>query len=84
MSLDGGDHAGHDIVPIQQASDFSLDGRSRHAGSRSKWAHGRHIAQGGGAVLNYLREQFGATIELRSLRKESVSFPLPKELGVRS
>jgi len=32
------------------------------------------------AVLDYLREQFGATVELRSLREESVSFPLPQEL----
>jgi 4-hydroxy-3-methylbut-2-enyl diphosphate reductase len=32
------------------------------------------------SVLDYLREQFGATVELRSLREESVSFPLPKEL----
>jgi 4-hydroxy-3-methylbut-2-enyl diphosphate reductase len=34
------------------------------------------------AVLQYLQEQFGATVELRSLREENVSFPLPKELRV--
>jgi len=32
------------------------------------------------AVLQFLQEQFGATIEMRSLREETVSFPLPKEL----
>jgi 4-hydroxy-3-methylbut-2-enyl diphosphate reductase len=31
-------------------------------------------------VLDYLRERFDATVEVRSLREESVSFPLPKEL----
>jgi 4-hydroxy-3-methylbut-2-en-1-yl diphosphate reductase len=31
-------------------------------------------------VLDYLREQFAATIEVRSLREENVSFPLPREL----
>lgn len=31
-------------------------------------------------VLDYLREEFGATIEVRSLREENVSFPLPREL----
>jgi len=33
-----------------------------------------------GDVLDYLRENFGATIEVRSLREENVSFPLPREL----
>jgi 4-hydroxy-3-methylbut-2-enyl diphosphate reductase len=33
-------------------------------------------------VLNYLRERFDATVEVRSLREESVSFPLPRELRV--
>jgi 4-hydroxy-3-methylbut-2-enyl diphosphate reductase len=33
-----------------------------------------------GDVLDYLRENFGATVEVRSLREENVSFPLPKEL----
>ena len=32
------------------------------------------------ATLDYLREQFDATVEVRSLRQETVSFPLPKEL----
>jgi 4-hydroxy-3-methylbut-2-enyl diphosphate reductase len=31
-------------------------------------------------VLDYLRERFDATVEVRSLREESVSFPLPREL----
>ncbi|RIK79398.1 MAG: 4-hydroxy-3-methylbut-2-enyl diphosphate reductase [Planctomycetota bacterium] len=31
-------------------------------------------------VLDYLRAHFGATVEVRSLREESVSFPLPREL----
>ena len=31
-------------------------------------------------VLDYLRERFGATVEVRSLREENVSFPLPREL----
>jgi 4-hydroxy-3-methylbut-2-enyl diphosphate reductase len=30
--------------------------------------------------LEWLRERFNATIELRSIRQESVSFPLPREL----
>jgi 4-hydroxy-3-methylbut-2-enyl diphosphate reductase len=30
--------------------------------------------------LDWLREQFGATVEPRSIRQESVSFPLPREL----
>ncbi|MCC7476633.1 MAG: 4-hydroxy-3-methylbut-2-enyl diphosphate reductase [Pirellulales bacterium] len=30
--------------------------------------------------LDWLRERFGATIEPRSIREESVSFPLPREL----
>ena len=30
--------------------------------------------------LHWLREQFGATVQPRSIREESVSFPLPKEL----
>ncbi len=32
------------------------------------------------AVLDFLREQFGAEVELRTLRDEDVSFPLPREL----
>ncbi len=32
------------------------------------------------AVLDHLRETYGATIEPRLLREESVSFPLPREL----
>jgi 4-hydroxy-3-methylbut-2-enyl diphosphate reductase len=31
-------------------------------------------------VLDYLREEFDATVEVRSLRDEDVSFPLPREL----
>ncbi|MCA9260830.1 MAG: 4-hydroxy-3-methylbut-2-enyl diphosphate reductase, partial [Planctomycetales bacterium] len=31
-------------------------------------------------VLDYLRDQYDATVEVRSLREENVSFPLPKEL----
>jgi 4-hydroxy-3-methylbut-2-enyl diphosphate reductase len=31
-------------------------------------------------VLDYLRENFDATVEVRSLREEAVSFPLPREL----
>jgi 4-hydroxy-3-methylbut-2-en-1-yl diphosphate reductase len=31
-------------------------------------------------VLDFLREQFNATVEVRSLREENVSFPLPREL----
>jgi 4-hydroxy-3-methylbut-2-enyl diphosphate reductase len=31
-------------------------------------------------VLDYLREHFEATVEVRSLREENVAFPLPKEL----
>ena len=34
------------------------------------------------AVLDLLREQFGATVETRTLREEDVSFPLPRELRV--
>jgi len=34
------------------------------------------------AVLDLLREQFGATVEPRTLREEDVSFPLPRELRV--
>jgi 4-hydroxy-3-methylbut-2-en-1-yl diphosphate reductase len=30
--------------------------------------------------LEWLRDRFGATIEPRSIRQESVSFPLPREL----
>jgi 4-hydroxy-3-methylbut-2-enyl diphosphate reductase len=30
--------------------------------------------------LDWLRERYGATVEPRSIREESVSFPLPKEL----
>ncbi|HEX6962375.1 MAG TPA: 4-hydroxy-3-methylbut-2-enyl diphosphate reductase [Lacipirellula sp.] len=33
-----------------------------------------------GDVLDYLRENYGATVEVRSLRAENVSFPLPREL----
>ncbi|MGE3242948.1 MAG: 4-hydroxy-3-methylbut-2-enyl diphosphate reductase, partial [Pirellulales bacterium] len=32
------------------------------------------------ACLTWLRDRFGATIEPRSIRKEDVSFPLPREL----
>jgi 4-hydroxy-3-methylbut-2-en-1-yl diphosphate reductase len=32
------------------------------------------------AVLDLLRERFGATVQPRSLREEAVSFPLPREL----
>jgi 4-hydroxy-3-methylbut-2-enyl diphosphate reductase len=32
------------------------------------------------ACLNWLRERFDATVEPRSIREESVSFPLPREL----
>ena len=32
------------------------------------------------ATLDYLRDQFDAEVEVRSLREETVSFPLPKEL----
>jgi 4-hydroxy-3-methylbut-2-enyl diphosphate reductase len=31
-------------------------------------------------VLDYLRRSFDATVEVRSLREEAVSFPLPREL----
>jgi 4-hydroxy-3-methylbut-2-enyl diphosphate reductase len=31
-------------------------------------------------VLDYLRENFDATVHVRSLREEAVSFPLPREL----
>ncbi|MEM8866410.1 MAG: 4-hydroxy-3-methylbut-2-enyl diphosphate reductase [Planctomycetota bacterium] len=31
-------------------------------------------------TLDYLAEQFGATVEVRSIREENVSFPLPREL----
>jgi 4-hydroxy-3-methylbut-2-enyl diphosphate reductase len=31
-------------------------------------------------VLDYLRDHFGANVEVRTLREENVSFPLPKEL----
>jgi 4-hydroxy-3-methylbut-2-enyl diphosphate reductase len=31
-------------------------------------------------VLDYLREEFGATVESRSIRDEEVFFPLPREL----
>jgi 4-hydroxy-3-methylbut-2-enyl diphosphate reductase len=33
-----------------------------------------------GDVLDYLRERFNAEVEVRALRQESVSFPLPREL----
>ena len=32
------------------------------------------------ACLSWLRDRFGATVEPRSIREESVSFPLPREL----
>jgi 4-hydroxy-3-methylbut-2-enyl diphosphate reductase len=32
------------------------------------------------ACLDWLRDRFGATVEPRSIREESVSFPLPREL----
>jgi 4-hydroxy-3-methylbut-2-enyl diphosphate reductase len=31
-------------------------------------------------VLDYLRERYDATVEVRTLREENVSFPLPREL----
>jgi 4-hydroxy-3-methylbut-2-enyl diphosphate reductase len=34
------------------------------------------------AVLDFLTERFGASVEMRSLRTEDVSFPLPRELRV--
>ncbi|QDS99996.1 4-hydroxy-3-methylbut-2-enyl diphosphate reductase [Adhaeretor mobilis] len=34
------------------------------------------------AVLDYLRENFHAEVEVRTLREENVSFPLPRELRV--
>ncbi|MEM8946946.1 MAG: 4-hydroxy-3-methylbut-2-enyl diphosphate reductase [Planctomycetota bacterium] len=36
------------------------------------------------AVLDLLREKFNATVEVRTLREEDVSFPLPRELRVVS
>ena len=36
------------------------------------------------AVLDLLRDKFSATIEVRTLREEDVSFPLPRELRVVS
>jgi len=30
--------------------------------------------------LDWLRDQFGATVELRTIREEDVTFPLPREL----
>lgn len=36
------------------------------------------------AVLDFLSDKFGATVESRSLRTEDVSFPLPKELRILS
>jgi 4-hydroxy-3-methylbut-2-en-1-yl diphosphate reductase len=33
-----------------------------------------------GECLDFLRERFGAAVELRSVRKEEVFFPLPREL----
>ena len=35
------------------------------------------------AVLDFLREQFDATVEVRTLREETVSFPLPRMLQQR-
>jgi 4-hydroxy-3-methylbut-2-enyl diphosphate reductase len=32
------------------------------------------------ACLDWLRDRFDAAVELRSIREESVSFPLPREL----
>jgi 4-hydroxy-3-methylbut-2-enyl diphosphate reductase len=32
------------------------------------------------ACLTWLRDRFNATVEPRSIREESVSFPLPREL----
>ena len=32
------------------------------------------------SVLDFLRDNFDAKIEVRSLREEAVSFPLPREL----
>jgi 4-hydroxy-3-methylbut-2-en-1-yl diphosphate reductase len=34
------------------------------------------------SVVEYLRDQFSATIETRTIREEHVSFPLPRELRV--
>src|SRR5262249_9008186 len=36
----------------------------------------------GEECVNHLREQFGATVESRTVREEHVSFPLPRELRV--
>ena len=36
------------------------------------------------AVLDFLRDEFEATVKVRSLREENVSFPLPRELRVVS
>jgi 4-hydroxy-3-methylbut-2-enyl diphosphate reductase len=36
------------------------------------------------AVLDLLRERFGATVQPRSLREEAVCFPLPRELRAAS
>ena len=36
------------------------------------------------AVLDFLTERFDAEVEVRSLRTEDVSFPLPRELRVLS
>lgn len=33
-------------------------------------------------TIDYLREEFGATVETRSIREEEVYFPLPKELRI--
>jgi 4-hydroxy-3-methylbut-2-en-1-yl diphosphate reductase len=33
-------------------------------------------------VLDFLREKFDASVEVRTLREENVSFPLPRELRV--
>jgi 4-hydroxy-3-methylbut-2-enyl diphosphate reductase len=35
-------------------------------------------------VLDYLRDEFEATVEVRTLREEDVSFPLPRELRATS
>jgi 4-hydroxy-3-methylbut-2-enyl diphosphate reductase len=34
------------------------------------------------AVVNHLRQRFGAEVESRTVREEHVSFPLPKELRI--
>jgi 4-hydroxy-3-methylbut-2-enyl diphosphate reductase len=36
------------------------------------------------AVLELLRDRFGATVQPRLLRQEDVSFPLPRELRTKA